>query len=360
MNPADAGLPTLLLGLDFSCAPSTRKPLTLAWGRRAGSVVKLDRVDELPTLAALEAVLAPGASHALTSTTDAAANHSAGATVGLVVACDFPFGLPRPFVQALQQHGPGTLPHDVAGPARNAQGAPLEAERLIRALHRHCRDRAGFQRLVDGWGDRWHPTRATERSSDHAAAPSSGTSDAKPLSKLLHRATDQAMPGVSSTSPLQTRYVPVGKMYFEGMHRLVAADLTLPGLRAGRPDAIALEAYPGLLAFELLGRRSYKSDAKASTPAELNAQQARLIARMDLIDALEQGRSQRLAGAEGLRLKLSAAQRDQLVSDPKGDRLDAVLCLMQAAWAQRQREQGDTHWGLPASLDPVEGWILSA
>ena len=49
-----------------------------------------------------------------------------------------------------------------------------------------------------------------------------------------------------------------------------------------------------------------------------------------------------------------------LGNDPKGDRLDAVLCLMQAAWAQRQREQGDTRWGLPADMDPVEGWILSA
>lgn len=323
MSSTDTPLPTLLLGLDFSCAPSARKPLTLAWGRRSGGVVKLDRVDEMPTLAALTAVLAPGT------------------TEGFVAACDFPFGLPRPFVQALQQHGPGTLPADLTGPARDAQGAPLEAERLIRALHRHCGDRAGFQRLVDGWGDTWHASR-------------------KAPSKLLHRATDQAMPGVSSTSPLQTRYVPVGKMYFEGMHRLVEANLTLPGLRASRPDAIALEAYPGLLAFELLGRRSYKSDAKASTPAELSAQQARLIARMDLVDALEQGRSQRLAGTDGLRLKLSAAQRDQLVSDPKGDRLDAVLCLMQAAWAQRQREQGDTRWGLPADLDPVEGWILSA
>ena len=115
----------------------------------------------------------------------------------------------------------------------------------------------------------------------------------------------------------------------------------------------------GMAAVET-GRDQRALEIEASTPAELSAQQARLIARMDLVDALEQGRSQRLAGADGLRLKLSAAQRDQLVSDPKGDRLDAVLCLMQAAWAQRQREQGDTHWGLPANLDPVEGWILSA
>ena len=35
------------------------------------------------------------------------------------------------------------------------------------------------------------------------------------------------------------------------------ADVSLPWLRTGRFDAIALEAYPGLLAGEILGRRSY-------------------------------------------------------------------------------------------------------
>lgn len=317
-------LPTRLLGLDFSSAPSARKPLTLAWGTRAGGVVRLDRVDELPSHATLEALLAPaGAS-------PTGASELAG---GFVVGCDFPFGLPRAFVEALRQHGPGDLRHDLAhAPDVAPDVAPDEASTLIRALHRHCGDRAGFQRLIDGWGQTWHTDRPT--------GP-----------KLIHRPTDQAMPGVSSTSPLQTRYVPVGKMYFEGLKRLIDADLTLPGLRLGRPDAIALEAYPGLLAHELLGRRSYKSDAKV----EAAAQQDRLIARMDLVDALEQGRT-RL----GLRLKLRPAQRDHLVSDPKGDRLDAVLCLMQAAWAQQRREEGDSRWGLPEHVDPVEGWILTA
>ena len=307
-------LPATLLGLDFSCAPSARKPLTLARGQRVGSVVRLERVDALTTLDDWAALLA-------------------APDADFVMGCDFPFGLPRPFVDALRRHGPGRLPEVL----RNAPAPPSsEAAQLITALHQHCGDRAGFQRLVDEWGQTWH-THGDD-------APRAGH-------KLLHRRTDQAMPGVSSTSPLQTRYVPVGKMYFEGLHRLVAADVTLPGLHAGRPQAIALEAYPGLLAHELLGRRSYKTDAKAE-PA---AQQARLIARMDVVDALEQGRT-RL----DLRLKLSPAQRDHLVGDPMGDRLDAVLCLMQAAWAHQQAEAGAPCWGLPDGLDPVEGWILSA
>lgn len=310
--------PATLLGLDFSCAPSKRKPLTLAWGRRAGQVIRLDRVDELPTLAELEALISSEGAQARPELAH-----------GFVMGCDFPFGLPSPFVDALRVHGPGELPallHDLSeeAPERQAFGA----DRLIQALHQHCGDRAGFQQLIDNWGQTWQTDRPEG-------------------SKLLHRTTDRAVPGLSSTSPLQTRYVPVGKMYFEGMARLVKADLTLPGLRQGRPEAIAFEAYPGLLAGELLGKRSYKSETEAT--------HERLIARMDLVDALEQGRT-RL----GLRLKLSPAQRDQLVADPKGDRLDAVLCLMQAGWAHHQQEQGSPTWGLPADVHPIEGWILTA
>jgi hypothetical protein len=146
--------------------------------------------------------------------------------------------------------------------------------------------------------------------------------------------------GVTSTSPLQTRYVPVGFMYFEGWARLVAAGVSAPGLRAGDPARVALEGYPGLLAHELIGARSYKNHDGAE----------RLIARKDIVDALEQGRT-RL----GLRLKLTHAQREGLVDDASGDRLDAVLCLAQAAWAS-----GRPGWGMPEGVDPVEGWIVTA
>lgn len=44
-----------------------------------------------------------------------------------------------------------------------------------------------------------------------------------------------------------------------------------------------------------------------------------------------------------------------LVDDASGDRLDAALCLAQAAWASVQPE-----WGMPAGANPVEGWIVTA
>jgi predicted RNase H-like nuclease len=73
------------------------------------------------------------------------------------------------------------------------------------------------------------------------------------------------------------------------------------------------------------------------------------------VHALEMGQT-RL----GLRLKLSHAQRDALVDDASGDSLDAVLCLLQAAWAQQRQEEGDALYGLPPGFDGLEGWIVTA
>lgn len=159
--------------------------------------------------------------------------------------------------------------------------------------------------------------------------------------KFAHRATD----GPAGSSP-SMKWVnpPVAFMLHAGVPLLLDAGVQLPGLHAGDPARIALEGYPGLLAREVLGTRPYKSDDRAKQTPE------RLIARIDLVDALDQGRT-RLA----LRLKLTHAQREALIADARGDRLDAVLCLMQAAWASER-----PHHGLPAAIDPLEGWIVTA
>ena len=142
---------------------------------------------------------------------------------------------------------------------------------------------------------------------------------------------------------------PVAYMLHAGVPLLLAAGVHLPGLHTGDARRVALEAYPGLLAREVLQRRSYKSDDRAKQTPD------RLIARKDLITALENGQT-RLQ----LQLKLSHAQRDALVDDARGDRLDAVLCLLQAAWADARHAQGDAMYGLPPDMDPLEGWIVTA
>lgn len=168
--------------------------------------------------------------------------------------------------------------------------------------------------------------------------------NARPVGgKFAHRAADK--PAGSSPS-MKWVNPPVAFMLHAGVPRLMGAGVHLPGLHDGDKTRVALEGYPGLLAREVLGQRSYKSDSKPKQTPE------RLIARKDLITALELGQT-RL----GMRLKLTHAQRDLLVGDAKGDSLDAVLCLMQAAWAQGQ---GAPRYGLPLNVDPLEGWIVTA
>ncbi|WP_393939090.1 DUF429 domain-containing protein [Piscinibacter sakaiensis] len=146
--------------------------------------------------------------------------------------------------------------------------------------------------------------------------------------KFAHRRCD----GPAGSSP-SMKWVnpPVAYMLHAGVPRLLDAGVDLPGLHPGDPARVALEAYPGLLARELLGARSYKSDEAAKQTPE------RLIARKDLVDALLQGRS-RL----GLRLRARPALTDALVADASGDRLDATLCLLHSRRAGRSASAAAT------------------
>lgn len=167
--------------------------------------------------------------------------------------------------------------------------------------------------------------------------------------KFAHRATD----GLAGSSP-SMKWVnpPVAWMMHAGVPPLLEMGAWFPAHQpqpVAAPERVALEAYPGLLAREVLGRTSYKAD----DPARQDA--ARVLARKTLLDALERGQT-RL----GLRLKLSPAQGDALVADPSGDSLDAVLCLMQTAWAWQRRDDVTRPFGLPPDVDPLEGWIVTA
>ena len=198
--------------------------------------------------------------------------------------------------------------------------------------------------LALGWPTEWAALMLhyASLSREQIRATSAAFCNARPVgAKFAHRATD----GPAGSSP-SMKWVnpPVAYMLHAGVPLLMKAGVHLPGLHAGDVQRVALEGYPGLLAREVLGARSYKSDTKARQTPQ------RLIARIDLLDALDQRRT-RL----GLRLKLTHVQRESLVADASGDRLDAVLCLMQAAWAS-----GQPAHGMPADADSLEGWIVTA
>jgi hypothetical protein len=211
-----------------------------------------------------------------------------------IAGFDFPFGLPREAVTDL--------------------GLPMRWPQLVG----HCRNqgREEFRAMLD----RYRESRPAGK-------------------RYAHRAADHP---AGSHSPLKLVNPPVGLMFFEGAPRLLDAGVTVPGLHEGDPQRVALEAYPGYSARQMV-KASYKNDAKfKQTPA-------RRKARKDIVNSL-------MGGGKHFGLTLTGSKRflDSLISDASGDRLDAALCAMQAAWAWQRREE---NYGLPIHIDPLEGWI---
>lgn len=187
--------------------------------------------------------------------------------------------------------------------------------------------------------------------------------------KFAHRRTD----GPAGSSP-SMKWVnpPVAQMMHAGAPRLLRAGVHLPGLEiAGDPRRVALEGYPGLVARSLIGRASYKSDDRKRQSAEHAVQRARMVEALErgAVDAQALASSPALASAGAIAaarrpafalehcLQLDPHVRQHCLDDGSGDALDAVLCVALAAWAWRRRASG---WGLPADLDPLEGWIVGA
>ncbi|MDD2924246.1 DUF429 domain-containing protein, partial [Rhodoferax sp.] len=195
MPVSPAGENTLLLGCDFSSAPSASKPIVMALGSCSGQRVVLSSLVPLDSLAAFAQWI--------------------GQPSAWVGAFDLPFGLPRELVVTL--------------------GWPTRWRDCIEHYSRHSR--AQIRALFAAFC---------------AARPAGG--------KFAHRATD--FPAGSSPS-MKWVNPPVAYMLHAGVPLLLQAGVSLPGLHAGTGDAplrVALEGYPGLLAREILGRRSYKSD----------------------------------------------------------------------------------------------------
>ena len=266
----------LLAGIDFTCNPSRRKSITVATGRLDGLTLRVGAVECLPTLDAFSAWL-----------------DRHGPWLG---AFDFPFGLPRAFVESL--------------------GLGESCAQVIAAVHARWPTRMAWRAAIDGWGNGQPAGR-----------------------RLLHRRTDREG-GVASTSPMQTRYVPVGLMYYEGVARLVDAGVAMPGLHSGDDSRMALEGYPRRLAHALIGQRSYKNRDLPD----------RTQSRAAIVAALEAG-----PACAGFAVALDEHLRASVIGDASGDRLDAVLCLVQAGVASRR-----PGYGRPAGADPVEGWIATS
>ncbi|MFZ3002942.1 MAG: DUF429 domain-containing protein [Undibacterium umbellatum] len=158
--------------------------------------------------------------------------------------------------------------------------------------------------------------------------------------KFAHRATD--IPAGSSPS-MKWVNPPVAYMLHAGAPRLLDAGVSIPGMYEGDPQRIALEAYPGMVARSVT-KASYKSDDKSKQTPERQQKRELIVTAME-------------AGATPWKIKLDlGSYKTGLIADGSADLLDAVLCMLLAAWAWQRRED---NYGLP-EFDALEGWIAGA
>lgn len=146
-------------------------------------------------------------------------------------------------------------------------------------------------------------------------------------------------------SPLTLYRTPVAKMFLRGAPRLHQSSACILPCRPNEADRVVIEAYPALVARRCTGRRSYKSDTRRDQTPE------RALARQQIVRALC---SPAMVGLHGFRVVMLKALARDVIQDPAGDRLDALLCAIQAAWAYTQRARG---YGIPGWADTLEGWI---
>ncbi len=231
-----------VLGVDFTSAPSKRKPITVAMGHWRAATrrpsYRLDKILKLESLAAFEQFL--------------------GEEAAWLGGFDLPFGQPRPLIEH--------------------EGWPTGWPEFVRFYCQQPREelRDTFRRWCG----------------------------ARPVGdKFAWRATDKP---AGSSPAMRWANPPVAWMMHAGIGRMLDAGLAFPAHRhpgrRGRPRRIALEAYPGFTA-RTVTKRSYKSDDPNKHTADRRRHRASIVAALVAGTA---GLAVRLVISDGWRRRLVA------------------------------------------------------
>jgi hypothetical protein len=194
-----------------------------------------------------------------------------------------------------------------------------------------------------GWGETWadYVSRVARMSKQEFVAVLAAYRRPRPKGDKQHlRQTDVI---ARSRSPMMLYGVPVGRMFFEGAPRLLKSGVQVVPCHMNGDDRVVVEANPALVARKWIGINGYKSDTRRKQTA------AHQEARRTIVNGLRADCTRYY----GFALVLDNALAADFIADPSGDRLDAVLCAVQTAWACAQ-----PGCGIPAECQQAEGWIV--
>lgn len=141
----------------------------------------------------------------------------------------------------------------------------------------------------------------------------------------------------------------VGSMFYEAIGALKASPASIPPVRVREGESrVIVETYPRLVADRLIGNNNYKE------ADGLEGVRQRIVDDL----CLNAGRST-IKKWYGLAVTIADGLVEQCVNDRDGDRLDSVLCAVQAAWAYRSPNHGMPTFASTVLQNVValEGWV---
>ncbi|HET8853724.1 MAG TPA: hypothetical protein VFN02_14485, partial [Ktedonobacteraceae bacterium] len=223
-----------IYGLDFTSAPSRKKPITCAVCELTHNSLKLNACLKLSSFTEFEAFLRWDGPW--------------------LAALDFPFGQPRKLITSLGWH------------VLDKFGIPLEGS--IRAPLR-CAEGVyntweGYVAMIASMGKKPFE----EALLRYCASRSVGDKHA------LRRTDVRA----GARSPMMLHRVPVAKMFFQGAPRLLASGVSILPCRPMNDNRKVVEGYPALVARRWIGKCSYKSDDRARQTADKVVARQRILA----------------------------------------------------------------------------------
>jgi hypothetical protein len=282
-------------GLDFTSNPSKTKRLTLAHCELHEAILCVQRLE------------------CLNSENDGDFSRVAywlKTKFDGIVGVDFPFGLPLSAIEHFKWIS-GEIPCWSS---------------ILNSIYRECPSLTQFQDSIEGW-------KRTNKTNN--------------LVKVhVKRQADQ-IAGSSASSPLKVRdFPPVGSMFYAGARLLDESGACIYPVRINDDERKVVEAYPALAVNRFVGDTKYKDQ---TGERKRSAQSAREEILRQLTEANTYGMTVTFE---------KGTVRDECMADHAGDKLDSVLCGLQAAWAYA-KNGGVPEFRSSVMKDTVaiEGWI---